>query len=62
VITIIEIASNASSVFDKSWYATKAKATNEGALLHHSFFGSKQRPLMKKGTPKMQGAQKKDLR
>jgi hypothetical protein len=59
VITIIEIASNASSVFDKSWYATKAKATNEGALLHPSFFGSKQRPLMKKATPKCKGLKRK---
>jgi hypothetical protein len=35
---------------------------NEGALLQPSFIGSKQRALMKKeATPKMQGAQNKDL-
>jgi hypothetical protein len=48
VTTLIEIASNASFVFDKTWYARKVKATNEGALLHHSLVGSKQRPPMKK--------------
>jgi hypothetical protein len=56
VITIIEIAGNASSVFDKTWYARKAKATNEGALLQPSLVGSKQRPLIKKeATPKRMG-------
>jgi hypothetical protein len=48
LITIVEIASNASSVFDKTGYAKKAKATNESTLLHPSFIGSKQRSLMKK--------------
>jgi hypothetical protein len=62
-----------------TWYARKAKATNEGTLLHPSVVGSKQRPAMKKeatpkckglktktsdekrGNPKKQGAQNKDL-
>jgi hypothetical protein len=53
VITIIEIARNASSVFDTSYYAKEAKATNEATLSHPSFVGSKQRPPMKKeATPK----------
>jgi hypothetical protein len=60
VITIIKIASNSSSVFDKSCYAREAKATNEGALLHPSFIGSKQRPSMKKeATPKRNGLKTK---
>jgi hypothetical protein len=59
VITIIKIASNASSVFDKSWYARKAKATNEGASLHPLFIGSKTKTSdEKRGSPKTQGAQK----
>jgi hypothetical protein len=80
VITIVEIASNASFVFDKSWYTRKAKATNKGALLYPSFIRSKERTPMKKyatpkcngfkrktsderrGNPKTQEAQKKDLR
>jgi hypothetical protein len=45
------IASNSSSVFDKSWYARKAKAMNEVGLLQPSFIGSKQRPLIKKRQP-----------
>jgi hypothetical protein len=58
VITIIKIASTASSVFNKSSYAREAKAMIKGALLHPSFIGSKQRPPMKRGNPETQGGSK----
>jgi hypothetical protein len=58
VITIIKIASTASSVFNKSSYAREAKAMIKGALLHPSFVGSKQRPPMKRGNPETQGGSK----
>jgi hypothetical protein len=60
VVTIIKITNNASSIFDKSCYATKAKAMNKGALSYPSFVGSKQRHLMEKeATPKCKGLKTK---
>jgi hypothetical protein len=62
VITIIKIASTASSVFNKSSYAREAKAMIKGALLHPSFVGTKQRPPMKRGNPETQGGSKQRSR
>jgi hypothetical protein len=60
VITIIEIASTAGSVFDKSCYEREAKAMNKDALLYLSFVGSKERPPMKKeATAKYMGLKTK---
>jgi hypothetical protein len=56
VITTIEVTSNASSVFDKTWYARKAKGTNFLRARHPLFVASKQRPQTKKeANPKCEG-------
>jgi hypothetical protein len=50
---VVEIASNTSSVFNKSCYAKQAKAMHEGAISRPSPIGLNQRPPMKKeATPK----------
>jgi hypothetical protein len=49
--TTIEIASNASSVLDKSYYAREAKGTTKNALSQPLVVGLKQRPSMKKRQP-----------
>jgi hypothetical protein len=58
---VIEIASNASSVFDKSCYTKQAKALHEGTILQPLPIGINQRPPMKKeATPECNGLKSKN--
>jgi hypothetical protein len=48
------------ALYSTTWYAKKAKSTNEGTLLHSFLVGSKEKPPMKKeATPKRKGLKTK---